>query len=328
MQELPKSSDPRKYLDPKCLAKISRLEIKARLIVEGFISGLHKSPYHGFSIEFAEHREYVPGDDIRHIDWKVFGRSDRFYIKQYEEETNLRAYILLDASESMAYPDGTAALARLKSKAAGAAAEAAKADGRVSKFEYGTYVAASLAYLLLRQQDAVGLALFDDKVRNFVAPSSSPSHLQTLVGALEEPGLKEKTDIGSIFHEFADRIKKKGLILIISDLFDDLEHLKRGLKHLRHKSHEVIVFHILDHDELTFPFQRMTLFEGLEALPEVLANPSALREAYLEELRSYLAEVRKVCRDNRIDYVKIDTNDKLDVALSSYLAMRAGTQRT
>src|SRR2546422_8126180 len=157
MQELPRSSDPRKYLDPRCLAKIARLEIKARLIVEGFISGLHKSPYHGFSIEFAEHREYVPGDDIRHIDWKVFGRSDRFYIKQYEEETNLKAYILLDASESMAYPDGSAALARLKSKTPGAltSGEGESRDARVTKFEYGTYVAASLAYLLLRQQDAV-----------------------------------------------------------------------------------------------------------------------------------------------------------------------------
>jgi uncharacterized protein (DUF58 family) len=315
MPEPPRSSDPRSYLDPKVLARISRLEVKARLIVEGFISGLHKSPYHGFSVEFAEHREYVPGDDIRHVDWKVFGRSDRFYIKQYEEETNLKAYVLLDASQSMAYPEPPSARPR--------------ADGaRVSKFEYATYVAASLAYLLLRQQDAVGIALFDDRVRNLVPPSSSPSHLQTLLGALDSPKLEEKTDVGAIFHEFADRIKKKALILVVSDLFDDIEHVKRGLKHLRYKNHEVIVFHVLDHDELTFPFQRMTLFEGLESLPELLANPQSLRDAYLEEIGSFLGEVRKVCRDNRIDYVKLDTEDKLDVALSAYLASRAGSLRS
>ena len=317
MPDPPRSSDPRVYLDPKVLARLSRLEVKARLIVEGFISGLHKSPYHGFSVEFAEHREYVPGDDIRHVDWKVFGRSDRFYIKQYEEETNLKAYVLLDASQSMSYPE-----------APGATRGRPRAEGdRVSKFEYATYVAASLAYLLIRQQDAVGIALFDEEVRNFVPPSSSPSHLQTLLGALDSTPLKEKTDIGAIFHEFADRIKKKALILVVSDLFDDIEHLKRGLKHLRYKNHEVIVFHVLDHDELTFPFQRMTLFEGLEAMPDLLANPQSLRDAYLEEIRSFLGEVRKVCRDNRIDYVQLDTEDKLDVALSAYLAARAGSLR-
>ncbi len=313
MQERPKSSDPRKYLDPKFLARISRLEIKARLIVEGFISGLHRSPYHGFSVEFAEHREYVPGDDIRHVDWKVFGRSDRYYIKQYEEETNLKCHVLLDVSQSMAYPH-----------APGGAHE----GDRVSKFEYGTFVAAGLSYLLLRQQDAVGLALFDDRLRTLVNPSSNPSHLQALLGEMEESQLREKTDVGSIFHELADRIKKKGLILIVSDLFDDLEHIKRGLKHLRYKGHEVIVFHILDRDELTFPFQRMTLFEGLEGMPDLLANPQSLRDAYLEELDEFLVEVRKVCRDIRIDYVQLDTADHLDVALSAYLAKRAGTQRT
>jgi uncharacterized protein (DUF58 family) len=318
--------DPRRYLDPKFLARISRLEVKARLIVEGFISGLHKSPYHGFSVEFAEHREYVPGDDIRHIDWKVFGRSDRFYIKQYEEETNLKAYILLDVSQSMAYPYASNPLSNAAPLKGGAGGEPGNA--RVSKFEYGTYVAAGLAYLLLRQQDAVGLALFDDRVRSFINPSSNPSHLQALLGEIEGSSLKEKTNVGSIFHEFADRIKRKGLILIVSDLFDDAEHLKRGLKHLRYKNHEVVVFHILDEDELTFPFRRMSLFEGLEGLPELLANPQALREAYLVELNTYLADVRKVCRDTHIDYVKLSTADHLDVALSAYLAKRAGTQRT
>ena len=306
MQEAPRSLDPRKYLDPKILTKISRLDIKARLIVEGFIAGLHKSPYRGFSVEFAEHREYVPGDDIRHVDWKVFGRSDRYYIKQYEEETNLKAHILLDASESMAYPE---------------------MSGRISKFEYGTYIAASLSYLLLHQRDAVSLALFDDRVRNFVPPRSSPSHLATVLEVLESPPLKEKTQAGSIFHEFADRIKKKGFVVIISDLLDDLASMKRGLKHLRFKGHEVMVFHVLDHDELLFPFTRMTLFEGLEGLPDTLANPAALRDAYLAELGAYLAEVRKICRADGIDYVQLDTEDKLDVALSTFLAVRADSLR-
>lgn len=303
----------KKLLDPAFLARISRLEVKARLIVEGFISGLHKSPYHGFSVEFAEHREYVPGDDIRHIDWKVFGRSDRYYIKQYEEETNLKAHILLDVSQSMAYPH-----------APGEEAEGA----RPSKFEYGAFVAAGLAHLLLRQQDAVGLTLFDDRVRTLIAPSSNPSHLTALLSEIGKAPLREKTNVGAIFHEVADRIKKKGLILVISDLFDQSEHLKNGLKHLRYKGHDVIVFQVLDVEELTFPFQRMTLFEGLEGYPELLANPQSLREAYLEELKTFLAEVRKTCRDLRIDYAQLDTGAPLDVALAACLARRAGTLRS
>jgi uncharacterized protein (DUF58 family) len=245
------------------------------------------------------------------VDWKVFGRSDRYYIKQYEEETNLKAYVLLDVSESMAYPQHPAG-----------------PEGSVSKYEYGTYVAASLAYLLLRQRDAVGLALFDDQVRDFVPPSSSPAHLATVLAALDRPRLENRTRAGTIFHEFADRVKKKGLIVIISDLLDDVERLRMGLKHLRFKSHEVLVFHVLAHDELTFPFRRMTLFEGLEGLPFQLANPVALRDAYLAELHHYLSQVRKVCRDDQIDYVQLDTVAPLDVALSSFLATRMCSQKT
>jgi uncharacterized protein (DUF58 family) len=311
MPESPAPSDPRKYLDPRVLSKLGRLEIKARLIVEGFITGLHRSPYRGFSIEFAEHREYVPGDDIRHVDWKVFGRSDRYYIKQYEEETNLKAYILVDASESMAYP-----------------AVPGKDSGAISKYEYATYIAASLAYLLLRQQDAVGLALFDDRVRSLVPPSSNPSHLTTLLGPLDNPGLQQETNVGSILHEFADRVKKKSLIIVISDLLDDVPRLTRGLKHLRYRKHDVMVLHVLARDELQFPFQRMTLFEGMEGFADQLANPSALRDAYLAELNGYLAEVRKICRDDRIDYALLDTEEKLDVPLSAFLAMRAASQKT
>ena len=296
--------DLRRYLDPKVLARLGRLELKARLIVEGFISGLHRSPYHGFSVEFAEHREYVPGDDIRHVDWKVFGRTDRFYIKQYEEETNLKSYLLLDGSESMRY-----------------------GGEETTKYQYGTYIAAALSHLILRQQDAVGLAVFDEDVRAFVPPSSSSNHLRNIVKELDRQGTGRKTDIGMILKSFADRIKRKGLIVIISDMFDSLEHIDRGLKHLRHKRHEVILFHVLDRDELTFPFQRMTMFEGLEGFPELLADPRALRKAYLEEMGRFQDSLRKICRQSRVDYVLLDTSRRLDAALTAYLAARGGRPR-
>ena len=308
------NNGPQDYLDPKVLQQVSRLELKARLIVEGFISGLHKSPYHGSSVEFAEHREYVPGDDVRHIDWKVFGRSDRIYIKRFEEETNLQCYFLVDASESMAYPL--------------APEEVGKVPGVVSKFEYATYLAAALAYLALRQQDAVGLSLFDDQVRNYVDPSSTPSHLSAVLETLGNPSMGKKTDIGTIFHEFAERLKKKSLVIIISDMLDALERVQTGLEHLRYRNHDVIVFHVLDHEELTFPFSRMTLFEGMEESPELLADPHSLRKAYLQELDTFMEGVRKICRNALIDYVQIDTQERLNVALSSYLSMRMGALRS
>jgi uncharacterized protein (DUF58 family) len=295
-----------KYLDPKTLNKISHLDLKARLIVEGYVAGLHKSPFHGFSVEFAEHREYVPGDDIKHIDWKVFGKSDRYYIKQYEEETNLVAYIALDTSESMSY--GSEA---------------------VTKAEYASYVAASLVFLILQQQDAVGLALFDHEVRTFLPPASHSAHMKNLIQEIanSKPREKEKTDVGTTLHRLADRITKRGLIVLISDLLDKPENVLRGLRHLRHKRHDVIVFHVLDHDEVTFPFERMTQFEGLEGLPNLIANPRALRKAYLAAFDEYTQELRRGCLANNVDYVLLDTSTTLDVALSSYLATRAGTRK-
>ncbi len=306
MAEQQTSLDPRRYLDPKVLAKIHRLEIKARLIVEGYISGLHRSPYHGFSIEFAEHREYVPGDDIRHIDWKVFGRSDRYYIKQYEEETNLKSYVLLDASESMRYASGTGA-----------------AEG-VSKYEYGTYLVAALAYLLLKQQDAIGLGIFDETLRSFLPPASSRAHFMNLIRELDRQDTARKTDLGGILEGFSNRIAGKGLVILISDMFDDMEAIRRGLKLLRHKGHEVILFHLLDREELTFPFQNTTLFEGLEDYPELLVEPKTLRKAYLEEFESFRSELKRTCRNNFIDYVAIENTQKLDVALTTYISARSG----
>lgn len=290
-----------KYLDPRTLARLEGLELRARLIVEGYVSGVHRSPFHGFSIEFAEHREYVPGDDLRHVDWKVFGKTDKVYLKQYEEETNLVSYLLLDTSESMQYRSEGAAL---------------------SKLEYAQCVAASLSYLVLQQQDSVGLVTFDNEVRALVRASSNPSHLRQLLHVMEETVPQRKTSTGPIFHDLAERLKKRGIVIILSDLFDDVNSMLAGLKHFRHRRHEVIVFHVLDPAELDFPFQQTTLFKGLEQLPEVLTDPRSLRKAYLEEFNGFVRQVKQGCRAQRVDYVQLRTDQPLDVALSSYLASR------
>ncbi len=290
-----------KYLDPRTLAKLQGLELRAKLIVEGYVSGVHRSPYHGFSVEFAEHREYVPGDDVRYIDWKVFGKTDKYYLKQYEEETNLACYLLLDTSQSMGYRGPAAAM---------------------SKLEYAQCIAASLAYLVLQQQDSVGLATFDDQVRVLVRPSSNPSHMKQLIHVMETSPAARKTSTGPIFNDLAERLKKRGIVVVLSDLFDQLPALLAGLKHFRHRRHEVIVFHVLDPAEIDFPFQQTTLFKGLEQLPDVLAEPRSLRRAYLEQFNKFRREVRQGCREQRIDYVPIRTDQPLDVALSAYLTSR------
>jgi uncharacterized protein (DUF58 family) len=297
-------SDARQYLDPKVLAKLERLDLKARLIVEGFISGLHQSPFHGFSVEFAQHREYAPGDDVRRIDWKVYARSDRHYIKEYEEETNLVAYVLLDISESMRY-----------------------ASGAVSKLDYGCYVAASLVYLMLQQRDSVGLVLFDDAVRRFVSDSSKPGHRVELIAALENIRPEGRTELGQVLHYMVGQVRRRGMIIVISDLLTDPDRLLNGLKHLRHRRHEVIVFHVLDEHELTFPFRELTLFKGMEGYPHLFTEPRALRDQYLRELNAFLDRIRRECLETQIDYQRLSTADPLDVALSSYLATRMATAR-
>jgi uncharacterized protein (DUF58 family) len=294
------------YLDPKILNKISNLELKARLIVEGYISGLHKSPYRGFAVEFAQHREYVPGDDLRYVDWKVYGKSDRYYIKQYEEETNLISYFLLDASASMLY-----------------------ASGDMSKFDYACHIVASLAYLTLQQQDAVGLYTFDREVRHDLPPSSNPSYLKDIIFRLSKVSPQEKTNMGSVLSELCGRLRKRGLVIILSDFFDDVAPILAGLRRFRHRKHDVIVFHILDHDETEMPLQRLTMFEGLEDIElKIIADPRALRQAYLQEVNGFLREIRSGCMAHRIDYVQLTTNQLLDVALSTYLATRAKHART
>jgi uncharacterized protein (DUF58 family) len=291
--------DPQRYLDPVVLAKVRGLELQARLLVEGYLSGMHKSPYHGFSVEFAQHREYVPGDDIKHIDWKVYGRTGRYYLKQYEEETNLICWLVVDTSESMRY-----------------------ASAEVAKFDYAAMSAAALAYLILSQQDSVGLITFDDQVRNVLKPSSQPSHLRELAQVLNQGPTREKTRIASIFHNIAERINRRGLIMIFSDLFDDVADLMTALRHLRYNKHEVVVFHVLDGAELDFPFQEATLFRGLEQLPDLLTDPRSLRKGYLAAVQEYVAELQQGCRSQNVDYVQMRTDQPLGVALSAYLAHR------
>jgi uncharacterized protein (DUF58 family) len=293
--------DSPNYLDPQVLARLEGLQVRARRIVEGYVTGVHRSPYRGFSSEFAEHREYVPGDDLRYLDWKVFGRTDKFYLKQFEEETNLACSLLLDTSESMRYQSALAPM---------------------SKLEYAQCAAAALAYLILQQQDSVGLVTFDREVRSLVRPSGNPSHLKEILHVMQNSPAERKTAIGPIFHELAERFKRRGIVIVLSDLFDDVEAMMTGLKHFRHHRHEVILFHVLDPAELDFPFQQVTLFKGLEQLPNVLVEPRALRRAYLREFDGFLRRLKSGCRALQIDYVLMRTDQSLALALSSYLATR------
>src|SRR3954454_17888824 len=290
-----------RFLNPLTLASLEGLDLQARMIVEGYVAGQHASPYHGFSVEFAQHREYVAGDDIRHVDWKVWSKTDKFYLKQYEEETNLLTYLLLDTSESMAYAS----------------------SGNVSKLQYAQFVAAALAYMVIQQQDSVGLATFDDTVRRYIKPAGQPTHLKELLHVMDITPAREKSDLGVVFHDLAERFKKRGVVAIFSDLFDEVPRVIAGLKHFRHRRHEVIVFHILDPAELEFPFRQTTLFKGMEGLPEILTEPHALRRAYKAEIGAYLAEMRKGCQMINIDYVPLRTDHDLDGPLASYLASRS-----
>jgi uncharacterized protein (DUF58 family) len=283
------------------LARLEGLALRARSIVEGYVAGVHRSPYHGFSIEFAEHREYAPGDDLRYLDWKVFGRTDKFYLKQFDEETNLVCSLLLDTSQSMTYRSDGAAM---------------------SKLEYAQCAAAALAYLVLQQQDSVGLVTFDREIRALVRPSSNPSHLKHVLQVMEEASGQRKTATGAVFHELAERFKKRGIVVVLSDLFDDVDAMMTGLAHFRHRRHEVILLHVLDPAELEFPFRDATLFRGLEEWPEVLADPRALRQAYLRQFEEYLRRIKSGCRKHRIEHVVMRTDQPLDLALSSYLSSR------
>ena len=294
------SSSP-KYFDPQTLAKLQNLTLRARHVVEGYVAGSHRSPAHGFSIEFAEHREYTPGDDLRYVDWKVFGRTDKFYLKQFEDETNLICHLVLDVSESMQYQGP---------------------DSPWSKLDHAATAAASLAWLILQQQDAVGLCCYDELVHSIVRPSSNPSHLQQLLHAIDSCEGRGKTSTGRVLHELADRFGRRGIVVIFSDFFDDIEQLMLGIKHLRHRRHDVIVAHTLDAAELDFPFKRQTLFKGLEALPESLVDPRGIRRAYRQKIDEFRQRIETECHNLRVDYLLIRNDQPLDVTLSGFLAKR------
>lgn len=288
-----------KYLDPQMLARVRSLELQARHIVEGYLAGMHKSPFHGFAVEFAQHREYVPGDDIKHIDWKVFARSERFYLKQYEQDTNLICWLLVDDSESMKY-----------------------GSGQRTKYDYACTVAAALAYLILQQSDSVGLAKFDAQVRQFVRPSGQSSQLKEVLFHLIQGAGPGKTRLGDTLHELAERIQRRGLLLLFSDLLDEPAEILEGLKHLNYRRHDIAVFHVFDAAEIDFPFQDPTMFRGLEQLPDLLTDPRSLRESYIEELHRHIDELKRGCRSQNIDYVLLRTDHDPGIALASYLARR------
>lgn len=283
--------------------RLSRLELNARQVVEGMVSGLHKSPYHGYSVEFAQHREYTWGDELKHLDWKVFGRSDRYYIKQYEEETNLTAHMLLDCSESMLYRSETNQRASM------------------TKYEYGAIAACALAFLLLRQQDMAGLTLFDKDIRGQVPASSHPMTLQSFARVISEVKPQAESEIGTLLHRVAEDMRRRGAVFIISDFFFSREDLISAIRHLRHRRQEVTLLHVLDPDELGFPFDDNVRFEAYEIESNVFVEPRSLRDAYLEAFLEFRREVEKACSDSRVDYVLCDTSKPLKTTLAEYISM-------
>ena len=288
-----------RFLDPAVLARLGTLELKARTVVEGFLSGLHRSPFKGFSVEFAEYRQYMPGDDLSSIDWKVYARSDRYYVKKFEEETNLDCYLLLDISASMGY-----------------------GSHGVTKLEYASMVAGSLAYLMQRQRDAVGLTTFDDSIVTMMPPSARPSHLRSLLVTLDRMTLGKQTNVAKPLHQLADGIAKRGLVILISDLIDEPERVIDGLRHFRFRGTDVVVFHVLDPAELTFPFTRASRFRDIEGGDELMAVPSVVREQYLVELNGAIDRYKRELGAAGIDYRLLDTSEPLEFALMSYLSTR------
>ena len=287
------------YFDPEGLARIGNLELVAKQVVEGFLTGKHRSPYHGFSVEYLDHRSYTPGDDLRGLDWKVLARSDKHYVKLYEDETNLRAYILLDCSNSMTF----------------------KSNG-LSKLQWGSYLAAALSYLLLRQNDAVGLLLFDTEVRTYIPPKAHPTQFRRILDTLDNVKPGGETDVGAVLHEAAERVKRRGLVIVISDLIDDESKIASGLQHFRHNNHEVIAFHTMDDAELTFPFERITRFQDIEGAGRVVVNPNSLRKRYLSRIQAFTERLESDCHERKISYNLANTKEPYGPYLAAYLDKR------
>jgi uncharacterized protein (DUF58 family) len=291
-----------RYFDPDGLARVGNMELVARQVVEGFLTGRHRSPYHGFSVEYLDHRAYTPGDEIRTLDWKILARTNKYYVKLFQDETNLRATILLDASKSMGFhhdPNGP------------------------SKLEYGSFLAAALSHLLLRQNDAVGIVLFDSQVRHELSPKARPTQFRRILEILEDTRPGGETDVGSILHEVAERIRRRGLVILISDLIDDEARVASGLQHFRHNHHEVLVFHILDDAELTFPYEQITRFKDIEGAGRVVANPKSLRNRYLARMNAFVERLKTECSERGVSYTLGNTKQPYDLFLASYLEKRA-----
>ncbi len=289
-----------RFLDPEVLGRISSLELLARTVVEGFISGLHRSPYTGFSTEFAEYRQYMPGDDLRYLDWKVLGRTDRYYIKKYRADTNAQLHVLIDASGSMRY-----------------------GSGQISKLRYAQFVGAAVAYLANKQQDAVGLMAFDEKIRTHIPALNRTGHMRTIFGHLEQLAAGNETRLSTMIHEAAERITQRGIVLLISDLYDEPDSLIEALQHLRFRGHDIIVFHLLDRLELDFTFTDSTLLEDLETGEQLHVLPDLLVEGYREAINGHIRQLREGAARNRIDYEMLTTDQPLDFALHTFLARRA-----
>ena len=293
------------YFEPEQMGKLQNLNLLARGVVEGFISGLHRSPHKGFSVEFSEHREYTAGDDTRHLDWVAYGRSDRYYIKQYEQETNLRAYILLDISASMTY----------------------RHSGQMTKYVYGCFLAACLSYLMCRQQDMVGVIAFDDDIRLHLPPGSTPAHLDRIFRGLEDLSPGKKTAMASTFHKLAASLAKRGLVIVISDLYDEPSEIVKALQHFVYKKHQIIVLHLMDPAELNFPFKKVQSFVDMETDDRIQVDPRYVREAYVEEVNAFVEHYRKECSDRNIEYALTPTDTPYDRMLLNYLARRKALMR-
>jgi uncharacterized protein (DUF58 family) len=302
-----------RLLNQDALTRISRLELLARGVMEGFISGRHESPYKGASVEFAEHRQYVPGDNIRDMDWRVYGKTDRYYVKQYKEETNLRATILLDGSGSMTY----------------SGERASPVNGEIpSKLEYARYLAATLTYLLVNQQDAVGLVTHDTEIRDFIPARSNARHMRVLLHHIEALQSKGDTSLATVYHDIAERVPRRGMVIIISDLFDEVEPLMEALHHFRYRKHEVVVLHVMADEELTFPFDSWSDFRDLEesGIQEEL-DPLTIRAEYLSRVSAFVNRVEMGCGELEIDYVPMNTKIPFEIAISGFLAARRGQQK-
>jgi uncharacterized protein (DUF58 family) len=308
-----------KYLNPSALSKLANLELKAKFVVEGFMTGLHKSPYHGFSVEFAEHRQYMPGDDLKHLDWKVFARTDKYFIKQYEEETNLKAYILLDISKSMDFsyskmnnnPGIKSLFSRNK-----------KARNNITKLEYGSYVAASLSYLMLLQRDAVSLTTYDTNIRKFIPAKSTKANLKLILKELTDIKSSNATGTANCLNVIADKIKRRGIIIIISDLFDNQEEVMKSLRHFRYDKNEVILFQILDPVEMSFLDSTPVRLIDSETKEEIFSQPIDVQKEYSEIMNNFIQKYKSECMKNNIDYVLLTTDTPFDVALLKYLNKR------